>query len=242
MKVTWGFPATELSGTSKNSQLVYLKLGGQQVARAKVTPENPRSNPQQHNRLLRAQASKAWRELTPETRAAWENWAVTWAGVRGKPATTNWPAGRNAYIGAAQRRLTLGLRAGVDAPVPLPPPELLRAEVVEMSEPTRFAFKVTPVAPVAGSSIVLGAVAVFVRITPATVHPSRAPYENQLRMICGVGEGSARALNASGETVIEFTDARFGVETGQRFAFEITPVRLEDGVSGKPLRVDCIRR
>ena len=74
------------------------------------------------------------------------------------------------------------------------------------------------------------------------MHPSRAPYEKQYRMICGVGAASARMLNPTGETVIEFEDARYGVETGKRFGFEITPVRLEDGVNGKPLRVDCIRQ
>jgi hypothetical protein len=61
MKVTPGLPVTALSGTSKNSQLVYYPLGEQLVARARVEPENPRT----YNRRFQNPDPWLWQQLEP---------------------------------------------------------------------------------------------------------------------------------------------------------------------------------
>lgn len=239
MKVKLNPGITELSGTTINTQLVYYNVQGESRARAKVVPNDPKTPDQQRIREIQSLASKKWDALQPEVWKAWQEWALKWGAAKDLGGNPGWPAGRSAFIAAAQKLLILGLEPSGEAPVPMPPPEIESAEELGTGDPHRFAFRIqTRSEPY--PSITLPDLMVFARMTPATVKRGRAPYPNQLRSICGVGPGSGKPL-PYGEAVVEFENSRYAVETGQRFGFELIPVRVADGVAGKPVKGDTIR-
>lgn len=228
-----------MSGTSANSQLVYYTVAGEVRARANVVPVDPKSSDQQKIRLIQGDASKRWDALSSEVRNAWQEWALKWGQAKERASNPGWPAGRTAFISAAQKLLILDREPSTEAPVPLPPPEILRAEELGTGDPLRFAFRIATNSE-GYAQVTLPDLLVFCRITPATLKLSRAPYPNQLRSICGVGPGSGKPL-PPGESVVEFENSRYAVESGQRFGFELLPVRAADGVTGKPVKGDTIR-
>jgi hypothetical protein len=227
MKFKAGVPVTEMSGTSKNSQLSYTTVGGSIYGRAKVKPLDARTPEQLRMRAIVGEASRKWPHLTEEQRRAWEFYAKLWLG-QDTPQTA---PGLNGFIIANGNRGALGLPLIVEAPTEEPPSALERIEQVPGQPSDAVRLRLTH-----NHADTSGLVA-LARMTPATRTPARKPQPRDLRSICGIGPSSAMPLPPSGGEVT-FGPTRFPVNAGQRYALELRIVRVSDGVPSATLLRD----
>lgn len=94
MKVGLSYPVNELRGGAVGrSGLVFFPWRGLQVARLFSTPANPSSLNQAAVRAYQTASSKAFKDLSPAERAAWDSYALLYAtqqqGVQFVPPTNS---------------------------------------------------------------------------------------------------------------------------------------------------------
>ena len=230
-----------LSGTTKNSQLIYMYLRGQQVARAR-SDTNYKGTPEQRLVLTQRHAgNEPWRQLPAAVREVWHQWAQTFSKVCPRTGVTKNHTGRDVYLSATTYLVRLGMEPPSEPPVPLSRPSILTVEELGADDPHTFRFRITaPPVPEAVMNL-MPPVVVLIRTTKGTPSLATAPYLGTHKYIRGANSLSSGLLVPGSETILEFTDAGNPVEPGERFGIEALPVRLGDGICGTPVFADVTR-
>lgn len=231
MKIGTVSHITKMSGTYKTTDLVFMELEGETVARAKITPANPNSSDQVTVRNDVTVASQAWDTLTAAQRASWQSWGeLHMADDSAKVKSL----GQRAFVRANLIRQILGLALVTDAPTQAPPLKPTKIEQLGAMSPDSIGLTLThSITNVAGHMV-------LVRATDAMNTVACTPRPGDCRYVCGVGPASFTALPVSGASV-EFSPTKYVINDGQRYGVEVRIVRTADGIASDPLYGDFIK-
>jgi hypothetical protein len=234
MKIKTVSQLIELSGSYKTTDLVYMRLGDQTVARAKVTPANPRSSDQLKVRSYLTLAMRNWDTLTAAQRSAWQVYAERYI-IPGNPDAQLKGIGLNTYARANAIRQALGLAMISDAPLDGPPVYPTGIRQLAAQNPDSLGFELDHgITSVAGYQV-------LVRATPAMPTVARVPRANEYRYVCGMGPASFHALAAS-SGAYTFSPTRFIVDPDLRYGVEVRIIRTADGMASTPIYGDFIKQ
>jgi hypothetical protein len=233
MKIKTVSQLIELSGTYKTTDLVYMRLGDKTVARAKVTPANPRSSDQLKVRSYLTLAMRNWDTLTAQQRSAWQSYAERYILPGNRDAQLK-GIGLNTYARANAIRQALGLAMISDAPLEGLPVGPTGIRQLAAQNPDSLGFELDHAVPLTGHQVV-------VRATPAMPTVARAPVPSDYRYVRGMGPDSFQPLVASGGQYT-FSPTRFIVDPDLRYGVEVRIVRTADGMASPPIYGDFVKQ
>jgi hypothetical protein len=230
MKIRTAGQLKGMRGSYKTTDLVYIEARrtGEQYARSKITPRNPRTKDQIAARVIARDAARCWSALSAEARADWEQFTLAFACTKKRRRAMD-------VCREAQRmRLILGLPTTTTAPRLCFPAPVTGLTLEATADPNEFRFRIehaldTPVGHM-----------VLVKITAQVPTVACTPQEQFARAICGLGPHSAVELPENGG-VVSFTNARFAIAPGARFGIALTVIRAVDGLASPVAFFDLIR-
>ena len=202
----------------------YSRNRGGQYIRARTTPTNPSSAPQQAQRALLSSLVAAWGALTTSQRDAWNAYAVA------NPITDKLGEPRNAgglglFIKAQSARRLFGLTNVVAAPT-ISTPVVFTPPVVTAIIPATPAMTLTFTNTDEWATAAGGAMGMFVsRPQPATINGFKGPF-----LFAGRVLGAATPPTSPINQTIPFP-----IVVGQRLFVRTLAVSVDGRVSGESI-------
>jgi hypothetical protein len=225
MKIKWG--AMVVDGSGKLGGHVASKNRGGSYFRTKVTPTNPNSTNQAAVRSRLTALSQAFRSLTADQIAGWNNAVSDFAKTDGFGDIKN-PSGVNLFVKLNANLGEVGKPTINDAPLPssVEPVVTLSATAAAGVPDLSVVFTPTPVP--ADTSFIIRATA---QMSPGK-KPTKSDFRNLL-VVATAGTSPANALAAY--------NAKFGVlVAGRKIGIEMVPVNTVTGQKGLAINTTLI--
>jgi hypothetical protein len=193
-----------------------------QYLRTRAIPVQPRTVAQLNQRARMSTNAAAWRGLTDNQRAAWNDLglSITRTDSLGQSYTLN---GFMAYCSVNNNKLDAGDSAISDAPIITTPPDLLTVTVTATSAALSVAYTATPLA---------AGVRLFVWVSPQ--RSAGRKFEGDYRLLTVTAAAAASPAN-----IFAAYSAKFGVPvTGNRLFLSLETYQA--GFKGSPFNVSQV--